>query len=158
MQDKGEKKAGTPTRSDSLKTTPTEGGMSSSTVPSVCVEDATHKVQSPSVADQGQSGLETSLSVSKPVKHVLIAHSNLSDPGYASQASMSTLGEGGSGHLCPRTYSSVSNTSADSYHTALSGASPNSSGHVPPRFAVPGQDDMMKEILEKLNQIENKSW
>lgn len=96
---KGEKKVETPTRSDRLKVTPAEGGMSSSTVPSVCVEDVTKSR--------------------------------------------------------PRTYSSVSNTSADSYHTALSGASPNSSDHVPPRFALPGRDDILKEVLEKLTQIES---
>ena len=157
---KGEKKAETPSRSDSPKTTPSKGGVTSSTVPSVRVEDATqpyNRVKSPSVASHWQScELETNLFVPKPIKNAPIPRSSLSDRGYSS---MSTLGEGGSVHLRPRTYSSmssVSNASADSYYTALSNPSPDSSGHVPPRFAVPaGQDDTMKEILEKLNQIES---
>ena len=154
---KGEKKAETLTRSDSPKTTPAKGGVTSSSVPSVRVEDATQPYKSPSVSGQGQScELETSLSLSKPIKHVPIPHSNLSDRGYASQPSMNTLGEGGSVLKMYSSMSSVSNASADSYHTALSNPSPDSIGHVSVRFALSArQDDMMKEVLEKLNQIES---
>ena len=171
---KGEKKAETPSTSKedvSLKATPAEVGMSSSTVPSVCVKEVTHshdKIKRPSdlaVAGQGQSSdaeLETGLPVTKPIKHlkhVSTANSSLSDHGYASQASMSTLGEGGLVPFRQRTgstLSSVSNVSSGSYYTAISGASPNSSGHVPSRFAVPVQDDVLKNILEKLTQLDKK--
>ena len=69
---------------------------------------------------------------------------------------MSTLGDGGLVQFRQRTgsnLSSVSNVSGGSFHTPSSGASPNSSGHVPSRFAVHGQDDILKDI-EKLTQLD----
>ena len=169
---KDKKKTETPSRSkedESLKTTHAEGGMSSTTVPSVHVEEVTEshdKLKRPSDLGQRQSSsdaeLETSLSVPKPtkhLKHVSTANSSLSDHGYVSQASMSTLGEGGLVQFRQRTgsnLSSVSNVSSASFHTPSGGASPNSSVHVPLRFAVHGQDDILKDILEKLTQLDKK--
>ena len=168
---KDKKKAETPSRSkedESLKTTHAEGGMSSTTVPSVHVEEVTEshdKLKRPSDLGQRQSSdaeLETSLSVPKPtkhLKHVSTANSSLSDHGYVSQASMSTLGDGGLVQFRQRTssnLSSVSNVSSASFHTPSGGASPNSSGHVPSRFAVPGQDSILKDILEKLTELDKK--
>ena len=51
----------------------------------------------------------------------------------------------------------ICNVSGGSFHTPSSGTTPNSSGHVPPRFAVPGQDGIVKEVLEKLTQRDKKS-
>ena len=56
------------------------------------------------------------------------------------------------------TLSSVSNMSDDSFHPPLSGNSfsSDSSGHMPLRFTVHGQDDILKDILEKLTQLDKK--
>ena len=156
---KEEKKAETPTRIKedvSLKAKPAEGRMPSSTVLSVHVKDVTKshdKVKKPSdlaIAGQGQSELETSLCVPKRIKHVPIPQSNLSDRGYSS---MSTLGESGLVQFRRYTLSSIS---SGSFHTPSSGASPNISGHVSSKFAVSGHDDVLKNILEKLTQLDKK--